>query len=160
MNNEIEQGTQGPANNYAGNAFQAGAVMNPDVRPADKTQISDEVLKPSEQTDYRAVDTGLTAIGATDQNADMSTMGGLGTPGVRMGADVPGTQTGGVARNNANEAGVLGNTADAMAGDNMDDKTGGRILNDPAQPNASGDQIGTDPMDTTTLGMAKDASDL
>lgn len=122
----------GPDNNYAGSSFQAGAVMNPGVSPADPTQVNDDVLRPSDQTDYRSVDNGMTSIGSTDQNADVSMLGGLGTPGVRIGNDVPGVQTGGVTTSGADTRGIMEKTADALTGDNKDDKTGGTVFNDPA----------------------------
>ena len=141
----------GPDNNYSGSSFQAGAVMNPGVTPADPTRVNDDVLRPSDQTDYRSVDSGMTSIGSTDQNADMSMLGGLGTPGVRIGNDVPGVQTGGVTTSGADTRGIMEKTADALTGDNKDDKTGGAVPNDRAN-------LGTDPMDTTTMGMGNDVT--
>ncbi len=108
-------------NNYAGNAFRAGAVT--DVNP---------VLTSAPMTDYRGVDTGLTSVGATDSNADMAPLGGLSTPGVRIGNDVPGVQTGGVTTRGEDTSGVSEKAADVLTGDDRDDKTGGRVLNDPA----------------------------
>lgn len=134
--------------NYSGSAFQADAVMNPDVSPADPSQVNDETLRPSEQTDYRAVDNGFTSVGATDQNADQSTLGGLGVPGVRMSDGVPSAQSGGVADSGANMGGAMNQTADNLVGEGIDDKVGGRTLNDPS--NTSG--LGSSPADTATLG--------
>ena len=138
---------------YSGSAFQADAVMNPDVSPADPSQINDQTLRPSEQTDYRAVDEGLTSIGSTDQNADQSALGGLGVPGVRLSNEIPETQSGGVADSGANLGGMMNQTADGLVGEGVDDKVGSRVLNDPANasnPNTSG--LGSSPADTATLG--------
>ncbi len=106
-------------NNYAGDAFRAGAA--PDVNP---------VLSNTPMTDYRGVDTGLTSVGATDTNADQATIGALGTPGVRLGNDVPGVQTGGVTTQGEDTRGISEKAADVLTGDDRDDKTGGRVLND------------------------------
>ena len=110
------------SNNYAGNAFRAGAAT--DINPT---------LSPTPMTDYRGVDTGLTSVGATDQNADMAPLGGLSAPGVRIGNDVPGIQTGGVTTAGSDTRGLSEKTADALTGDDRDDKTGGTVLNDPAR---------------------------
>lgn len=118
--------------NYSGSAFQADAAMNPDVSPADSSQIDDDTLRPSDQTDYRSVDEGLTSIGSTDQNADQSLLGGLGVPGVRLHEEIPETQTGGVADSGANLGGMMNQTADGLVGEGIDDKVGARVLNDPA----------------------------
>lgn len=122
------------AANYSGSAFQADAAMSGDVTPfpTGATRASDDVLSPSSQTDYRSVDNGLTSVGSTDQNADMSSMGGLSVPGVRVGNDVPGVQSGGVTTQGADTRGLVEKGADALTGDDRDDKTGGRVLNDPA----------------------------
>ncbi|PQV64494.1 hypothetical protein B1R32_105176 [Abditibacterium utsteinense] len=109
-------------NNYAGDAFRAGAV--PDVNP---------VLSSAPMTDYRGVDTGLTSVGATDTNADQASIGALGTPGVRLGNDVPGVQTGGLTTQGEDLRGISEKGADFLTGDDRDDKTGGRVLNDRAQ---------------------------
>jgi len=118
--------------NYSGSAFQADAVMNPDVASADSSQVNDQTLRPSDQTDYRSVDNGLTSIGSTDQNADQSLLGGLGVPGVRLVEEIPETQTGGVADSGANLGGAINQTADNLVGEGIDDKVGGRALNDPS----------------------------
>jgi len=125
-------------NNYSGAAYQAQGSMNPAITPIDTidtSRVNDDVLQPSDQTDYRNVDNGLTSIGATDQNADMTTAGGLSTPGVRIGNDVPGIQTGGTTTAGADTRGIVEKTTDAVTGDNVDDKTGGRIINDKANGN-------------------------
>ncbi len=109
-------------NNYADDAFRAGAVT--DLNP---------VLSPTPMTDYRGVDTGLTSVGVTDVDADMAPMGGLSTPGVRIGNDVPGVQTGGVTTAGEDTRGLSEKAADALTGDDRDDKTGGTVLNDPAR---------------------------
>lgn len=127
------------ANNYSGAAYQAQSAMNPAISPVDTHPINDNALKPSTQTDYRNVDSGLTSVGATDQNADIAPQGGLSTPGitpgVRVGNDVPGIQTGGVTTQGPDTRGITEKAADAITGDNVDDKTGGRILNDKANGN-------------------------
>jgi len=124
-------------NNYSGAAFQAEGALNPAISSADTSpeKVNDDTLKPSEQTDYRSVDNGLTSIGATDQNADMSTAGGLSTPGVRIGDDVPGVQTGGVGTQGPDADRIVNGTADPMAGGETDDKVGGGVLNDTAHGN-------------------------
>ncbi len=108
-------------NNYAGDAFRAGAV--PGVNP---------ILSSTPMTDYRGVDTGLTSVGATDTNADQASIGALGTAGVRLGNDVPGVQTGGLTTQGEDLRGISEN-ADLLTGDDRDDKTAGRVLNDHAQ---------------------------
>ncbi len=113
------------AADYSGSAFQAEAAMGSDVTPLSpsSTRANDDVIAPSSQTDYRSVDNGIASVGGTDENADMAPMGGLSVPGVRVGGDVPGVQTGG----------VTGQGDDVLAGgDDRDEKTGGHVLNDPA----------------------------
>ena len=119
-------------NNYAGDAFQADAAMNPDVRPMDQ-QPSDEEVKPSEQTDYRSVDNGMTSIGSTTQNADTALLGVTDTPGVRIGSDVnaPGVEVKGRTQQGPDAQEIVQGESDAISGDNVDDKTGGGFINDP-----------------------------
>ena len=120
-------------NNYAGDAFQADAAMNPEVRPMDQNPSDDEV-KPSEQTDYRSVDNGMTSIGSTTQNADTALLGQTDTPGVRAGSDVssPGVKVSGRTQNGPDAEEIVEGDSDAISGDNADDKTGGGFINDPA----------------------------
>lgn len=122
------------AADYSGSAFQAEAAMTGGVSPLPPTatRANDDVIAPSSQTDYRSVDNGVTSVGSTDQNADMAPMGGLSVPGVRIGNDVPGIQTGGVTTQGPDTRGSGEKAADALTGDDRDDKTGGRVLNDPA----------------------------
>ena len=120
-------------NNYAGDAFQANAAMNPDVRPMKSNDVTDDEVKPSEQTDYRSVDEGMTSVGVTSQNADTAVLGNTDTPGVRAGSDVadPGVKVQGrqVKGPDAEEIGE--HESDPISGDNVDDKAGGGVLNDP-----------------------------
>lgn len=109
-------------NNYAGDAFRAGAVDN-----------SNPVLAPTPMTDYRGVDTGLTSVGVTDVDADMAPLGGLSTPGVRVGNDVPGAESGGVTSLGNETRGINSESAAGLTGDDRDDKTSGTVLNDPAR---------------------------
>ena len=120
-------------NNYAGDAFQADAAMNPEVRPMDQHPSDDEV-KPSEQTDYRSVDNGMTSIGSTTQNADTALLGQTDTPGVRAGSDEssPGVKVSGRTQNGPDAEEIVEGKSDAISGDNVDDKTGGGFINDPA----------------------------
>lgn len=123
-------------NNYSGGAYQADAAMNPAINPAINPMTArpiDDVLKPSEQTDYRSVDEGMTSIGSTNENADTAVLGVTDTPGVRSGSDIdaPGVQTGGRTTQGPDTRGLMEKTADAISGDNVDDKTGGSVLNDP-----------------------------
>ena len=120
-------------NNYAGDAFQANAAMNPDVRPMDSNDVTDEEIKPSEQTDYRSVDEGLTSVGVTSENADTAVLGATDTPGVRMGSEIsdPGVQVQGRQVKGPDEDEIGKHESDPISGDNVDDKTGGGVLNDP-----------------------------
>ena len=120
------------ANDYAGDAFQANAAMNPAVRPMDN-DITDSEVKPSEQTDYRSVDEGLTSVGVTSQNADTAVLGNTDTPGVRMGSDVadPGVKVVGNAVKGPDAEEIVEHESDPISGDNVDDKAGGGVLNDP-----------------------------
>lgn len=127
-------------------------MINPGVSRVEG-EISDDALQPSDMTDYRGVDAGLTSIGSTDQNADQSTMSGLGVPGVRMGDGFNGGQSGGVGDSDASMGGILDDTSDARVGD-RDDKAGGRVLNDPT--NTSG--LGSSAADTATLGATNTAT--
>jgi phage tail tape-measure protein len=72
--------------NYPGSAILGSDVM---PLPADNTRANDDVLAPSTQTDYRNVDSGVTSLGGTDQNADVSSTSDSGTPGVRSGDGDP-----------------------------------------------------------------------
>ena len=119
-------------NNYSGGAYQADAAMNPGINPM-SGKVSDNNLMPSDQTDYRSVDEGMTSIGVTSENADTAVLGQTDTPGVRTGSDVndPGIQTGGRTTQGPDTRGIMEKTSDAITGDNVDDKTGGRVLNDP-----------------------------
>ncbi|BCM91345.1 hypothetical protein IAD21_03215 [Abditibacteriota bacterium] len=104
-------------NNYSGDAFRASAGIG---------QTPDTDLSPTRDT-Y----SGTTSIGAVDQNADTSVLGGASTPGVRIGNDTPGIQTGGVTTAGTDTRGIAEKAADALTGDHMDDKTGGTVLNEP-----------------------------
>lgn len=119
-------------NNYSGDAFQADAAMNPDVRPMED-DVTDNQVKPSEQTDYRSVDNGLTSIGSTTQNADTALLGLTDTPGVRAGSDVdaPGVKVAGRTQQGPDATEIVEGESDAISGDNVDDKTGGGFVNDP-----------------------------
>ena len=119
-------------NDYSGEAFQADAAMNPDVRPMDDS-VSDEKVKPSEQTDYRSVDNGLTSIGSTTQNADTALLGATDTPGVRVGSNVnaPGVEVAGRTQQGPDAQEIVDKDSDPISGDNVDDKTGGGFVNDP-----------------------------
>lgn len=119
-------------NNYAGDAFQAKAAMNPEVRPMDANP-SDNEVKPSEQTDYRSVDNGLTSIGATSENADTALLGATDTPGVRTGSTTndPGVDVDGRTQQGPDAQEVVAGESDAISGDNVDSKTGGGFVNDP-----------------------------
>jgi phage tail tape-measure protein len=129
-----DDSSRAEAANYSGSAFQAEAAMDAGVTPlpSNATRPNDDVLSPSSQTDYRSVDNGRTSVGSTDLDADMAPMGGLSTPGVRIGDDVPGVQTGGVTTQGPDTRGLTEKGADALTGDDRDGKTGGRVLNDPA----------------------------
>lgn len=120
-------------NNYAGDAFQANAAMNPDVRPMDSNNVTDDEVKPSEQTDYRSVDEGMTSVGVTSQNADTAVLGATATPGVRMGSDIsePGVKVQGRQVKGPDAEEIVEGESDPISGDNVDDKTGGSVLNDP-----------------------------
>ena len=119
-------------NNYSGEAFQADAAMNPDIRPMDDS-VSDDQVKPSEQTDYRSVDNGLTSIGSTTQNADTALLGTTDTPGVRTGSDenAPGVEVKGRTQQGPDAEEIVQHDSDPISGDNVDDKTGGGFINDP-----------------------------
>ncbi len=115
------------ANNFEGDAFRASAGMasNPTTDIADTRDM------------YH----GTTSVGAADLNADTPAVGGLGgepVAGVRMGGgnQIPGVQTGGVTTQGQDTRGIFEKGADALTGDRMDDKTGGRVLNEPT-PNAA-----------------------
>ncbi len=110
-------------NNYSGDAFRAGSVSD----PGEGADLSSNPM-----TDYRGVDEGLTSVGATDQNSDMSSLGALGVAGVRIGDDVPGSQSGGVVDEKEDEQDLLKKGNDTLTGDDRDDKTDGIVLNDPA----------------------------
>ncbi len=120
-------------NNYSGDAFQAGAAMNPDVKPMEDNDVTDSEVKPSEQTDYRSVDEGMTSVGVTSQNADTAVLGATDTPGVRMGSDVadPGVKVQGRQVQGPDAQEVVEHESDPISGDNIDDKAGGGVLNDP-----------------------------
>ncbi len=120
-------------NNYEGDAFQANAAMNPEVRPMDDDSVSDDKVKPSEQTDYRSVDNGMTSVGVTSQNSDTAVLGNTDTPGVRMGSDVadPGVKVPGRKMKGPDAEEIVEGESDAISGDNIDDKAGGGVLNDP-----------------------------
>jgi len=117
---------------FSGDDFQAKAAMNPDIE-ATQGQATDEKLTPSEQTDYRSVDEGMTSIGVTSQNADTAVLGVTDTPGVRTGSDInaPGVQVMGRTTQGPDEEEIVEGDSDPIAGDNVDDKSGGRVLNDP-----------------------------
>ena len=88
-------------------------------------------------------DNTITGIGggATRDVGDTASdvaSGAMGTSGVTSdrlhtpdmpGNGVPGVQTGGVTTAGADTRGIMEKTADALTGDNMDDKTGGRVMN-------------------------------
>ena len=120
------------ANDFSGDDFQAKAAMNPDVRPIEADPTDDKVT-PSEQTDYRSVDEGMTSIGVTSQNSDTAVLGVTDTPGVRTGSDIeaPGVQTAGRTAHGPDSDDIIDETSDPIAGDNVDDKTAGPVLNDP-----------------------------
>ena len=120
-------------NNYAGDAFQANAAMNPAVKPMDDNDVTDEEVKPSEQTDYRSVDEGMTSVGVTSQNADTAVLGATDTPGVRMGSEVadPGVKVEGRQVKGPDAEEIAEHESDPISGDNIDDKAGAGILNDP-----------------------------
>lgn len=120
-------------NNYSGAAFQADAAMNEDVRPMDQTP-SDDAVKPSDQTDYRSVDNGMTSIGATGENADTAILGVTDTPGVRTGSDInaPGVELAGRTQQGPDAEEIVEGESDPISGDNADDKIGGGFINDPA----------------------------
>lgn len=110
------------ANNFQGDAFRASAGMasNPNTDIADTRDM------------YH----GTTSVGGADLNADTPAVGGLGAEpvaGVRMGGgnQIPGAQTGGVTTAGQDTRGIFEKGADALTGDQMDDKTGGRVLNEP-----------------------------
>ena len=117
---------------FSGADFQAKAAMNPDIAEP-QGQANDEKLKPSEQVDYRGVDEGMTSVGVTTQNADTAVLGVTDTPGVRAGSDInaPGVQNSGRVPQGPDEDAIVNHRSDPIAGDNVDDKTGGRVLNDP-----------------------------
>ena len=119
-------------NDYAGDAFQANAAMNPAVRPMGN-DVTDNQVKPSQQTDYRGVDEGLTSIGVTTQNADTAVLGQTDTPGVRAGSDIddPGVKVVGRDVSGPDAEEIVEHDSDPISGDNIDDKAGGGILNDP-----------------------------
>ena len=119
-------------NSFSGDDFQAKAAMNPDVKPV-IGPVDDEDLTPSEQTDYRSVDNGMTSIGSTSQNSDTALLGVTDTPGVRAGSDVdaPGVQQQHRTISGPDEDDIAARTSDAIAGDNVDDKLGETFVNDP-----------------------------
>ena len=120
-------------NNFAGDAFQANAAMNPEVRPMNDAAVTDNKVKPSEQTDYRSVDNGMTSVGVTSQNADTAVLGATDTPGVRSGSETsdPGVKVEGRQVKGPDAEEVTENESDPMSGDNIDDKAGGGVINDP-----------------------------
>lgn len=120
-------------NNFAGDAFQANAAMNPEVRPMDDETVTDYKVKPSEQTDYRSVDNGMTSVGATSQNADTAVLGVTDTPGVRSGSEIsnPGVKVEGRQVKGPDSEEIVEHESDPMSGDNIDDKAGGGVINDP-----------------------------
>lgn len=120
-------------NNYAGDAFRAGAVKNVGVEPAPEHADTDAELHPSEQVDYRGVDSGLTSIGATDQNADQASMSELGTPGVRIGEDTTAESGATVPENTQNRD---------LSVEPHDDKISEQF-NDPAPPIEDGVNVPT-----------------
>ena len=120
-------------NNYSGDAFQANAAMNPDVKPMDDSKVTDDTVKPSEQTDYRSVDEGMTSVGVTSQNADTAVLGNTDTPGVRMGSEIadPGVKVEGRNVKGPDAEEIVEHESDPISGDNVDDKAGGGVINDP-----------------------------
>ena len=107
--------------------------MNPEVSPMDDATVSDSKVKPSEQTDYRSVDNGMTSVGATSENADTAVLGATDTPGVRSGSDIadPGVKVEGRSAKGPDAEEIVEHESDPMSGDNTDDKTGGGVINDP-----------------------------
>lgn len=120
-------------NNYSGEAFQADAAMNPEIRPMDDGSVTDNKVKPSEQTDYRSVDNGMTSVGVTSQNADTAVLGATDTPGVRSGSEIsdPGVKVEGRQVKGPDAQEIVEKDSDPISGDNIDDKVGGGIINDP-----------------------------
>lgn len=127
-----QQEDQALDNNFSGNAFQANAAMNPDVKPMDD-DVTDNEVKPSEQTDYRSVDNGMTSVGVTSQNADTAVLGTTDTPGVRSGSDIddPGVKVQGRQVKGPDAEEIVEHESDPISGDNIDDKAGGGVINDP-----------------------------
>ena len=80
-------------------------------------------------------DDTITGIGG-GATTDVENMGASGVTADRLhtpdmpGNDVPGVQTGGVTTAGADTRGIMEKTADAITGDNVDDKTGGRVMDD------------------------------
>ena len=102
-------------------------------------------------------DNTVTGIGGGATRDVGDTVGDMGTSGVTSdrlhtpdlpGNGVPGVQTGGVTTAGADSRGIMEKTADAITGDNVDDKTGGRVMN--ATAPAVGTATGA--MNTTATG--------
>ena len=80
----------------------------------------------------------------------------LHTPDMDMpGNHIPGVQTGGVTTAGADTRGIMEKTADAITGDNVDDKTGGRVMDASSSGMAAG-AMGTAPMATGAMGTTTD----
>ena len=107
-------------------------------------------------------DDTITGIGG-GQTTDVENMGASGVTSERLhtpdmpGNDVPGVQTGGVTTAGADTRGIMEKTADAITGDNTDDKTGGRVMGDTATGGVMGavGAMGGTVRDTVSDGVAK-----
>ena len=105
-------------------------------------------------------DNTVTGIGGTDTtgtaSGDVTRMSGMHESGVTAdrlhtpGNDVPGVQTGGVTTAGADTRGIMEKTADALTGDNVDDKTGGRVMDTDATMTTG--MTGAAAMGTATTG--------
>ena len=75
-------------------------------------------------------DDTVTGIGSgVTHKSDVTGLHESGVTADRLhGNDVPGVQTGGVTTAGADTRGIMEKTADAITGDNVDDKTGGRVM--------------------------------
>jgi outer membrane lipoprotein SlyB len=95
--------------NYPGAALleqQPGIAADVTALPGNSTRVNDDVLSPSTQTDYRNVDTGVTSIGGTDANADVS--------GIDAGTDLSGTADTGVPGVRSGNTGADNNAEDPI----------------------------------------------
>ena len=101
--------------------------------------------------------TGIGSGSTGDINESGVTRDRLHTPDM-PGNNTPGVQTGGTTTAGADTRGIMEKTADAVTGDNVDDKTGGRVTQGATSGMANNIAamgaavMGTSPTDSTTTG--------